>query len=342
MPDPTLKTVAGRAGVNVGTASRALDPNRQWQVRPQTRARVLVAAEQLNYRPHALARGLRSGKSLTAGLVVADLGNPFVAPLIRGFSRAVKQHGLLAINVETEDDSTGLRSVVEDLLNRRVDALAITAIRLGDRPFISELIRQQVPLVLASRPLPELDVPTVVHDSLRAGFLAAEHLHQLGHCVVGMIKGSDDIQSFLDRGAAFRENAQRLGMTVLEVGCGMASDYLRDGHDQMEMILGRGPTPTGVFAENDLMAVGAIDAIREAGLRCPEDISVVGHDDVPLADHLDPSLTTIHTRGDEVGRLAGEMLAAMLGGAREPPQSVVLVPRLVARRSTGPAPVLAR
>jgi LacI family transcriptional regulator len=338
LSEPTLKSVAEQAKVHVATASRALDPSRQWQVRPETRAKVQAAAERLNYRPHALARGLRRGQSTTVGLIVADLGNPFVAPVIRGFGRAVQRHGLLPVIAETEDDSARLRTVIDDLLGRRVDALVITAAQLKDRPFINDLVQQHVPIVLASRRLPDVDVPTVVHDGGRGGQLAARHLYSLGHVLVGMIKGSDEIQSFLDRGDAFRTNAQALGVRVLEVEYQRHVDYMGNGREQMRLLLEANPALTGVFAQNDLMAVGAIDGIRDAGLRCPENVSVIGHDDAPLVDHIDPALTTIHTRGEELGRLAGEMVVAVLRSPSEPPQSLALLPKLITRRSTGPAP----
>lgn len=336
MTEANLRSVAERAGVHYATASRALNPKRQWQVRATTRARVQQAAEELNYRPHILARGLRLGETTTVGLVVADLGNPFVTPVIRGLARALEPHGFQPIITETEDDTAVFRRAVTGLLGRRVDALVIAAARVGDRAFIRDLVAQGVPVVLASRRVPGVDVPTVVHDGLRGGQLAAEHLGQLGHRVVAQIQGAADIQSFVDRGAAFRATAASLGMSVVEVAPQVSRSYLEEGRRQMEELLRGRPVPTGVFAHNDLMAIGAVDAIREAGLRCPADVSVVGHDDAPLVDHLCPPLTTIRTRGEELGRLAGEMVVALLHSNGEPPQSVALLPTLVVRSSTAP------
>jgi LacI family transcriptional regulator len=336
MTEATLRSVAERAGVHYATASRALDPNRQWQVRPATRARIQRAADELNYRPHLLARGLRRGETTTVGLVVADLGNPFITPVIRGLTRALEPHGLQPIIAETEDDADTFRRAVWELLGRRVDALVIAAARLGDRSFIKELVATKVPLVLASRRLPGLDVPSVVHDGVLGGQLAAEHLAQLGHRVVAQISGPADIQSFVDRGVAFRAAANALEMRVVGVEPRATRSYLEEGRRQMSDLLNRSPLPTAAFAHNDLMAIGALDAIRAGGLRCPEDISVVGHDDAPLVDHICPPLTTIRTRGEELGRLAGEMVVKALRTPEEPPQSVALQPTLVIRESTAP------
>lgn len=336
MSDVTLREVASDAGVHWATASRALDPQRRWMVRPDTRSRIEASAVRLGYRPHLGAAGLRRGRSAMVGVVVANLGNPFIPSIIRSVADALEDQGLTAIVAETQDDHDRLRRIFDALLGRRVDGIILTGGRLGDEAAIREVVRSGVPVVLATRPIPGIGLACVSHDGRRAGELAAEHLHALGHKDVALVRGPLDVESINEREDGFARASARLGLRVLQ-GLDGPSD-IASGRHQMQVLLSREPAPTGVFATNDLMALGVIDAIRAAGLGCPGDVSVIGHDDQPLADHFSPALTTIHTQSEELGRRAAAMLISAVGKEDVPPEDIRLEPELAVRSSTGVAP----
>jgi len=339
---PTLKDVAELAGVHVATASRALNEAQAHLVNEATRAKVVVAAAELNYRTNALARSLRRGASGTIGIVIADFGNPFIVNLLRGIEQEIGPKGLLPLVVETRDDSVRLHSVVKQLLDNRVDAIILTAAHISDAEYVAGIARQ-LPVVLAVRDFngsgpangPLLEV---MQDDLLGTRAAIDHLLRLGHRRLAEIRGDPDISSFVNRSRGFRdsvaawEGARDVSLDsygaqgTVEEGYRLASELIALPEDQR---------PTAVFAHNDLIAVGALDALRDAGLSCPEDISLVGYNDAPLVDHLDPPLTTVKLPSEEIGRQSARLaLAAIDGQPGSSPTRSMLLPKFIERGST--------
>jgi LacI family transcriptional regulator len=331
----TLRDVAAAARVHVATASRALDAETAHPVSPQTRARVQQVAEELGYRHHMMARGLRRGFSSTVGVVVADLGNPYTAPVLRGIQASLEQVDHMALVAESRDDSQALERAVDHLLARQVDGLILLAARAGDLDSIVGWTAR-VPVVLAVRSLPGSGVPAVTHDDLGGGRLAAEHLAELGHRRVVQLPGPLDVQTFIDRQEGFAEAAARLGLKAWSVAPA-SRPVFDEGRRLMQLVLAELGGTTGVFAHNDPMAMGAVRAVRDAGLGCPADVSVVGYNDVPMADCFDPPLTTVRLDGDEIGRRAGTAVLAAIRGLEVPTSSPPIPAELVVRSSTAPA-----
>jgi LacI family transcriptional regulator, galactose operon repressor len=330
----TLRDVAAAARVHVATASRALDAETAHPVSPKTRARVQQVAEELGYRHHMMARGLRRGLSSTVGVVVADLGNPYTAPILRGIQTTLEQADHMALVAESRDDSKALERAVDHLLARQVDGLILLAARAGDLESILGWTAR-VPVVLAVRSLPGSGVPAVTHDDLGGARLAAEHLAELGHRRVVQLPGPLDVQSFKDRLDGFAETAAALGLEVWSVGSATRPVF-DEGRRLMELALAEGRPFTGVFAHNDPMAMGAVRALRDAGLACPDDVSVVGYNDVPMADCFDPPLTTVRLDGDEIGRRAGAAVLAAIRGLEVPTSDPPTPAELVVRASAAP------
>jgi LacI family transcriptional regulator len=332
----TLRDVAAAARVHVATASRALDSETAHPVSPETRARVKRVAEELGYQHHMMARGLRRGFSSTVGVVVADLGNPYTAPVMRGLQSRLEGANYMALMTESLDDSRVLERAVGHLLARQVDGLVLLAVRWGDLDRVLGWA-SRVPVVLAVRGLPGSEVPAVTHDDPGGARLAAAHLAELGHRRVVQLPGPPDMQPFKDRNDAFAEAAAELGLEALAVPPA-SRPVFDEGRRLMSVALEGGDRATAVFAHNDAMAMGAVRALRDAGLHCPGDVSVVGYNDVPMADCLDPPLTTIRLNGDQVGRRAGEAVLAAIRGLPDtgggPPEPA----ELVARASAGPPP----
>jgi LacI family transcriptional regulator len=330
-----LKDVARVAGVHPATVSRALDPQKTRLVNAETRTRVETAARELGYRTDGVARSLRRGQTTTVGVLVADLGNPFVAPVLRGIANALELHGFMALIGETQDDHGRLQAALENLLGRRVDAIIVTSARLGDRPLLEQAARGGLPVVLAVRALPGSRLPAVRSDDLAGGYLAASHLAELGHERVAELPGPADVQPFLERSAGFANRARGAGLKIVELAERAAHPTVAEGRRLMELVLERPRrTPTAVFAHNDSMAIGAIEALRAAGLHCPDDVSVLGYNDAPLTDHLQPPLSTIRFPSDKIGHAAAEIAIAAIEDPGSPVASMSFPPELVAREST--------
>ena len=334
MAKVTLQDIAEATGVHASTVSRALDPEKSDLVNPDTRARVRTIAAKLGYRGDAVASGLRRGRTNTIGLVVADIANPFIGPVVRGLENSLEPRNRMLFVAESQDDHERMRRVMDSLLGRRADAIVTTAARLGDEQLLQQ-IAEQVPLVLAVRNLPGSGLVAITHDDVRGGQLAARHLVECGHRRVAQLPGSDDISSFHDRGRGFREFLAGTDVELVEPSESGRHPVLSEGRRVMELLLDEvDELPTGVFAHNDLMAFGALQALAERGLSCPEDIAIVGYNDTIMTEFTDPPITTVRLPGYELGSIAADTAVALIedGQDVDPPQS--LPPVLVPRHST--------
>lgn len=338
-----LKDVAKLAGVHQGTASRALDPAKSFLVQRETRARVEAAALRLGYRPDIVARSLRSGTTKMIGVVVANLGNPFAGDLIHGIASFLYPRGFMPLVVETLDDRERLTQALDGLLGRRVDAVILAAARSSDADIIGESIRVGLRIVNAVRALPGSGIPTVAHDDSEGARLVVEHLSGLGHQRLGELRAAPDAQPFGERSSSFARRAAELEATVVKVPEHAAHPTAEEGFRLTELYLRSvDDLPTALFAHNDAMAIGAIEALRRAGLRCPADVSIVGYNDAPLSDHIEPALTTVRYPSFQVGRRAAEVALAHLDDPARPCEIVSFPAELIIRESTAPPPVRSR
>lgn len=337
-PGVTLKDVAALAAVHTSTASRALNGLQAQRISPATVERVRAAAQHLGYMPHPLAVGLRRRRTNTIGVIVSDFENPYSARLIRGISEVMDERGFLSLVAESIEDSGRFESVLRHFLSRRVDAIITTAAHLGDTELLSITREAGVPVVLAGRNLPDSGFPAVMHDDFAGGRLAAAHLLEFRHEVVAQLLGPADIDTFKRRCQGFQSRlaGRDLADVTLPIHAGAPS--LEEGRRLMKLALRGDRLPTGVFAHNDQMAVGALEALEAAGLSCPRDISIVGYNDVPLSDHLSPPLTTIRSLSDDLGRCAAQIALQIIEDWESQPADVRLPAMLVVRRSTGPPP----
>jgi LacI family transcriptional regulator len=337
MATVTLKDVARVAGIHYSTASRALDPTKRSLVNAATAARVQEVAESLGYRQHLVARSLRQGRTNTVGIIVPDLDNPSWAPMLHGLTGALDENGYLVLVSETLEDPRRYRRLLEKFAAWRVDAIISAASRLSDAQYLREFSRHGLPLLLMIRTLPSHEFVNINDNSAHGGSVAAEHLVQLGHQVLAELQGPVDVQQCRDRSRGFCDEAERHGARVLDFPENAEVTTHAEGWRLMNQLLDSvGDTVTAVFAHNDLMAVGALDALKERGLRCPRDISIIGYNDAPLVDHLTPPLSTIRLPAMELGTLAGESVIKLIERAELPPASASVTPHLVVRGSTGP------
>ncbi|WP_432506282.1 DUF6807 family protein [Kineococcus arenarius] len=327
----TISEVAAAAGVSRATVSRVM--NRRSTVAADIAARVQAVAEELQYRPSDLARGLSLGRTGTVALVVPDLGNPVFQQVVRGAMAAAAQQDQRVLVAETLDASDDEATVALQA-RRRCDALVLAAPRTPE-PELRALLAQVSPVVLTDRPLDGIDAPVVRVDYAHGVHALVDHLVGLGHRHLAVLAGPPTTASSGVRARALEEAARRHG--DLRISTIATGSTVEAGHRVADEVLGT--RATAALAFNDLVAFGLLARLNEIGVAVPGDISVTGFDDVELARYATPSLTTTGVDQAEIGRLAMRHLAHLTGAPAAPDAaSGVLVPVLAVRASTGPVP----
>ncbi|BCT74590.1 LacI family transcriptional regulator [Sinomonas cyclohexanicum] len=324
---PTIRDIAERAGVATSTVSRALsNPQR---VNARTRERIEKIAAELHYVPSTQARGLSSGRTGAIAVLVPDVTNPFYFDIIRGTQNQLKAAGYTQLLVDTEE-ATDVELDALRRLRRTADGIILAASRLTDAQ-LTDAARQQ-PLVTINRAT--ADAPTVLIDTPGAMVQALEHLASLGHSKVTYVGGPTSSWSTHRRWQAVQEAASRRGLDVTRIG--PYSPKTSSGAAAADAALSTGAT--AFIAFNDLIAIGMLQRFRERGVRVPEDVSIVGCDDIFGADFCNPPLTTISSPIEQAGRTAVSMLLAQLDPVRggTPRKLAVMPTHLVVRSSTGP------
>lgn len=331
----TLRDVALRVGVDISTVSRVLNGDPTFSVRSDTRERVVRVASELNYRPNAIARSLKTRSTMTLGMLIPDITNPLFPAIFKGAEDTARDHGYSIIL-----GHTGTRSEYEDpnidlLREKRVDGFILATAFTSDGA-VMRLQREGYPFVLVNRRAPGLDEKFVVPDDAMGTELVMKHLTDLGHRRIGHIAGPLYTETGLTRFKTYRrylkENALRFDAEWVQ-----ESDFREEtGYRSMARLINRLDRPTAVFCANDLVAMGAIRSAVESGLRVPEDVSVVGFNNLPWTDRIQPALTTVHVPFYEMGSAAARMLAQILKGQTPSPSCWVVKPELVVRASTCP------
>jgi LacI family transcriptional regulator len=325
----TIEDVAARSGVSTATVSRVLSGS--VPARPETRERVLAAARELDYRPSGIARALKRQETRTLGLVVTDITNPFYPQLVRAVESAAHERGYGIVLANGGDDAARELEHLDLLIERRVDGIVIVSSRMTRR-HAERLQGAAVPVVLVNDTVAGSGLPTVTTAHRRGARLAAEHLIGLGHRRIGHIGAPADQAASGQRRLGVRDalRAAGLGEPLVAIGDGGVAG----GAQAAEALIVAGIT--GIVAYNDLTAIGALRALRRAGIGVPEQVSVVGFDDIDLAAWTDPPLTTIRQPIDALSRWAVDHLVDLLGGAGDGGSSspAVLQPELVVRGST--------
>jgi LacI family transcriptional regulator len=332
----TLRDVADAAGVHPATASRALNEETRELVNGDTARRVLAAAERLGYRPNPIARGLKTNRSYTVGVVVPDLRNPLFPPIARGIEERLEPAGYTSLLANTDNDPERERLSFDALRARQVDGY-ITATAKRDHPLLRQIAAER-PLVLVNRATDDERLPSVTADDRAGTRQAVEHLAALGHRRIAHVAGSLELSTGAARHAAFLEAMRDLGLEVDDALVRIGAAYAEsEGARLTRELLASGRAFTAIVAGNDLMALGCIDALREAGLDVPGDVSVVGFNDMDWCDRFDPPLTTVRVPHHELGVRAADLLLERLADPAAPARHVVLDTELVVRGSTGPA-----
>ncbi|MBU2668360.1 LacI family transcriptional regulator [Actinoplanes bogorensis] len=322
----TIRDVARASGVHISTVSRTFSAPHL--VNPNTRSRVLACAEQLGYRPNRAARALITGRTFNIGLIVADIANPFFPPLIKAAESQARKHDHHIFVADTNEDAAVEEEVVRALA-KQVDGVLLVSPRMSNA--LIEQLSREVPLVVVNRQI--AGIPAVVMDVARGARIAVEHLTNLGHRSVALLSGPRGSWTSREIRRSATATAKAAGAELTIIGPNPPTEV--GGLTVAEEVLRAGAT--AVLAYNDLMAIGLIEGLLAAGARVPQDVSVVGIDDIMLSRLTRPKLTTVATPTAAAGRAAVDMLLAH-GDDRRTTAQIHLQTELVIRDSTGRGP----
>jgi LacI family transcriptional regulator len=329
----TIKEVAEKAGVSIQTVSRVL--NGRPDVSPETRLRVRQVMADLAYQPYAIARGLASRRTYTLGLIASDFSDYWFSQVVTGAEAVGYEHGYFFMLGSTgctpQDEPAFLRLLTQ----RHVEGILF--VRAGcptDLEHLKNLQHSGIPVVSTGFYLPDADFGIAEVDNVDGGRKATQYLIDLGHTQIAMITGPEGWKSVSDRSLGYQQALERSGIAVDPGLIVRGESWLHSsGFEAMKELLAKKQLFTAVFVQNDRMARGAIIALRQAGLRVPEDVSIVGYDDIPEAEYSDPPLTTIRQPMQEVGKAAASMLIKMIDEPDTAPLQVLFPTELVIRSS---------
>ena len=326
----TLKMVAERAEVSVNTASRAI--NNKPDINEETKKRVLRIAKELGYIRNAAAVALRTKKTRTIGVVIADNSNPFYAEVLNGIEVAAREKNYHIILANTQRDYKKEEEAINLLLAKRVDGLLIAPVQDRDDD-IRKLIKTNLPFVIVGRDFENIEIDVVYNDEIKGGFLATEYLIKKGHKRIALIDGFLYKSPAKGRLEGYKKALNEYGIPLDDSLISVGDINLEDGYERTRQMLGKNLNFTAIFAYNDMMAFGAMQAIKEKGLRIPEDIGLVGYDDISFSSLMDPALTTIRLNKQELGIESVKLLLSRINGNRKIAQKIMLDVDIIARKT---------
>lgn len=328
----TLKELAARAGVHPSTISRVVNSDAQLRIAAATRARIEALLRETQYRPNGVARGLKLRQTFVLAVVIPDVTNPLFAALYRGVEDAAGLRGYSVILCNTDGSSERERAHLQTLQARRVDGVILASSYLKD-PSVQWLRQQRIPHVMLNRFSDEAD-PFVGSDDFAGGKLATAHLISLGHRRVGHLAGPRNISTAVHRQRGYQAALAEAGLPPDQSLIAESGFVEEGGLGAMEKLLSLPEPPTAVFAVTDTVAVGAYAAAARRGLRIPEQLAVVGYNDIPLASRLSPAMTTVRLPLHEFGTVSAGMLIDQIESGTLTPRRVVFSPQLEIRDST--------
>lgn len=332
-----LADVAERAGVGTSIASRVLNDDPTVGVRPETRERILAAAAELNYRPNAAARGLKSQRTTTIGLVIPNLAYPVNSEIIHGAERAASEAGYVLLIADAEEFMQAGQAYHRLLLEGRVDGLMLASASTAE-PLLREILNTDLPLILVNRRAGSL-APSVTIDDALGMRMGVEHLIELGHTDIGYVSGPSDADTAQRRLEGFVSALRAAGLEEWHDRIVESSFDEAGGYAACEELLRRWPErPTAVAVWSVAAAIGVLAALAGAGIRVPEDVSVVAFHDAPLAAYVQPPLTTVRMPLGEMAELGVKALIDRIDGKAVESQILQTRPTVVVRRSTGRPP----
>jgi len=331
----TIKDVAKKAGVSPSTVSRALSGN--GTVKDSTRQKVLEAVKLLNYRPNFLAQGLKEGRTKTVGLIIPNIRNPIYPAVARGVEDAARKFGYTVILCNTDENVKAEKDYINKLRKRWVDGIILSPAS-NDTEHILELQKENFPFVIIVRNV-DFQANAVLIDNYRAAYDAVSFLIKTGHRRIAIVKGNQQLSLYRERFRGYQQALLDAGIPIYEeLIAGDDSDSVQwslDGYNAINGLLMQKVKFDAVFATTDLRAIGAIRAIKDHGFKVPEDISVIGFDNLEFSSLIDPPLSTVSQPLYEIGMRAVNKLIPLIDNKNViEPTSEIMLSELIIRNST--------
>lgn len=329
---PTIREVAQKAQVSYTTVSHVINNTRF--VTEETRQRVLAAMAELSYRPNTLARALRRGETCTLGLILPDSANPFFAEVGRSIEEAAFEKGYNIILCNSEGNKDKELRYVKVLSEKQMDGIIFMA--TGDETSsLHSLLEQDIPIVVVDRELPEIEMDLVLTNNWEGGYLATQHLIDLGHRRIACIAGPSFLTPSAQRVTGYRQALLDSGLEYNENLVVQGDFHPQTGWQGAQQLLMLPEPPSAIFVCNDMMAIGVLSLAAAFGIRIPDELSVVGFDNIDLSAYTIPPLTTYAQPKTLLGQSAVSLLLERIQDRELPARRVVLTGKLVVRKSTG-------
>jgi LacI family transcriptional regulator len=333
----TRNDVARLAGVSPATVSYVVN-NGPRPVSPETRAKVVKVIEETGYQPSAVARNLRMQRTCTIGLILPDIQNPYFSEVMRGIEWVAFEKDYTVLLCHSGYDLKRELQYVDILQMQRVAGVIWIPATANFEPY-EKLVYYGVPTVVLDRHIPDQEFPAIVADNFRGGYLASEHLIKLGHQRIGAIARPVELSHSQDRVQGYLQALMDHGLPVDRELIAPGGYRLENGLKAFNKLIGLKKPPTAIFAYNDIMAIGALRAAHQYGLKVPGDFSIAGFDDIPEASFTCPSLTTVSQEKFTMGQKGMELLLDYIEGDETLPHPYPLLEvKLIVRESTGEAP----
>ena len=330
MPRVTIADVAREAGVSQQTVSRVI--NDKGEISHATRDHVTEVIQRLGYRPSSIARGLATRKTMTLGLVVPDIANPFFAEIVRGADQAAHEAGYSLLLGNAFEEPRREADVLYTLEEKRVDGIVLCSSRLSEDK-LDEFCAQQPAVVLVNRSSQQPNVGTVRVDDAAGAHMAVRHLAASGRRAIGFLAGPPNSRSGQERARGYAAALTEAGLAHDPDLCVPCTPILEGGRQAALDLFTARSDVDALFCYNDLVAAGALQACARLGKRVPDDVAVIGCDDIPLAEMVTPPLTTLHVSQQEIGSAAIKLLLNTINGCANNCREIVLPPQLVIRAS---------
>ncbi|MGI9952637.1 LacI family DNA-binding transcriptional regulator [Moorellaceae bacterium AZ2] len=331
-----IRTIAAKAGVSIATVSRAL--NKPEMVSPETRAKIIKIVNELEYSPNPVARSLLTGRTYTIALVFPTLRNPYFSQLAEGCEEELSAAGYITCIFSFEEEVAKQRTIFNNIVQRRLDGIILAGSGSLQQGYQQILAGLKIPIVVVED-MPDLDsiavqagISCINIDDRRGSRMAIEYLLQKGHREIGVITGEPQMLISQRRLGVVRSVLQEAGLSLRNVANGSYIS-IESGYRCMVELLNKVPSPTAVFALNDVLAIGALNAALDKGMRVPADVALIGFDDIPIAAHTRPPLSTVHSPSSEIGARAARMLLEHINKPETPRCRILVPPKLVIRET---------
>jgi DNA-binding LacI/PurR family transcriptional regulator/fructoselysine-6-P-deglycase FrlB-like protein len=332
----TIREVAKKAGVSPATVSRVI--SQFGYVSEATRNKVLTTIRELGYRPNTIARSMVTKATHTIGLVVTDITNPFFAQLARGVEEITWNNGYTLILANTDEDVARECAIIQALQEKQVDALIIVPASSNNAPHLFELLRQGIPIVLVDREVTDLPVDKVMVDNEEGAYNAVSHLIKLGHSRIAILLDNPDITTNVERLNGYKRALKENNISINEDLIRSCQYTQQSAYEIIKEILHRPDRPSALFTANNFMTIGAIKAIHETGLHVPQDLALVGFDDLEYEPLNASQLTVVSQPITAIGNIAGQRIISKLRGDNNPPMEIRLKTHFIVRESCGASP----